>query len=968
MKTASSTHCTRFAILLLASSSSLLAQTQTQPSVTYDPVEDEFVYLWETNRNRTFFPQSSLDLGSWDYFGALHFGPGSHVGRVQNNAAKGFFRLQYSDLPVETEAEAETADFDLDGLGNLKELQESHTDPLVADTDGDSLPDGWEVAHSISPLDDGSIDPQNGPDGVFPDSPSASGPVIFSVTTNANAYGAGVQAHPSATLADKDGDGIANEIDAGPLTRALNWEVSGAPPILAFVPQPGYSETTHGYIVGCNRAGDVIAEKALYSNGSWHVLPTIATGEENILPIKIRVNNRVHDVYLQTQPRASSVSDSGVVVGSASVYFIGIDEEVEPNHWISHQPPPTTLAFRWDTSSSAPTILAHPNGSVLEGGKWDETAQIASDGTIVLRFRADPSSLNDIYRFYRIDPSGPIGSTLAHPIAFPAVVGDQGFQAFNTGSSNALGWLPGDLYPRSFLADATFKTSNPRSSFYQFAEPVYVGVKPGPPGGFAVNFWNKTMIRHEGRWEEAVELGDATLLTKTGVAFKTRTPNASKVWKGGSNWYDLHECVANHDFSSLYVYPLGSTDDGRVLINHFSISAPSGYGYLIPLDIEKVASDQIAANGANSLPSPFFGGNPSKKENGYPNNPLLMATRTGQQAALKVTVPVANPGIYVGARKTGTTSVLGSASCSTSTVDLSFNVPVKSHDLYEVVAGYDSNSNSTLDNSEVQVVFEKTPRKDKEGYASTANLHLIDKLIIVDEAQFSDARNTVIGYHGPGTEYAGDLVEAFARGSSTIPNATTSFQIPIASDQPGLSHPVGGRWNSSNQDTTYLFTFGDGSPASDDFEASEALKQIVHKVIGANKAALISAYTGSPEWPISAAFAFNEEPDLLITEDDPIGINELGNAFGKVPISGHIRISYKKINATTIEVGSVEVIGSFGDIYDFAYGGGERARNASMVQAGHATLPSSAEPNAGKVFFTRLEFNTGFSTRWNGNY
>ena len=59
------------------------------------------------------------------------------------------------------------------------------------------------------------------------------------------------------------------------------------------------------------------------------------------------------------------------------------------------------------------------------------------------------------------------------------------------------------------------------------------------------------------------------------------------------------------------------------------------------------------------------------------------------------------------------------------------------------------------------------------------------------------------------------------------------------------------------------------------------------------------------------------------------------------------------------------MIGSFSDIYDFAYGGGARAREASMNQAGHAGV---ATTNSGKVFFTRVNFDSGWSNNWNGKY
>ena len=146
---------------------------------------------------------------------------------------------------------------------------------------------------------------------------------------------------------------------------------------------------------------------------------------------------------------------------------------------------------------------------------------------------------------------------------------------------------------------------------------------------------------------------------------------------------------------------------------------------------------------------------------------------------------------------------------------------------------------------------------------------------------------------------------------------------------------------------------------------SKALKQIVEKMISTHKASMLAAYTGTPEWPVSPYYQFDESIDLIDTEKEFIGINELGNAFGKVDFKGQVRFSYKKVG-DEIRIGSTEVIGSFSDLYDFAYGGGAgRARQASMVQAGHASL---ANGNNGKVFFTHLNFDSGWSNNWNGDY
>ena len=54
---------------------------------------------------------------------------------------------------------------DSDGLTDAYELLVSHTNPSNADTDGDGIPDGWEVAHGLNPLvNDAGEDPDD--DGV----------------------------------------------------------------------------------------------------------------------------------------------------------------------------------------------------------------------------------------------------------------------------------------------------------------------------------------------------------------------------------------------------------------------------------------------------------------------------------------------------------------------------------------------------------------------------------------------------------------------------------------------------------------------------------------------------------------------------------------------------------------------------------------------------------------------------------
>ena len=95
---------------------------------------------------------------------------------------------------------------DHDGKGlNSHEEQALGTDPWKADTDGDGIPDGWEVLHGLNP--------KNPSDGLLDNEPaSAGGPDGLN---NLNEYRWGTDPR----LSDTDGDGTSdgNEVGTGPV-------------------------------------------------------------------------------------------------------------------------------------------------------------------------------------------------------------------------------------------------------------------------------------------------------------------------------------------------------------------------------------------------------------------------------------------------------------------------------------------------------------------------------------------------------------------------------------------------------------------------------------------------------------------------------------------------------------------------------------------------------------------------------
>ena len=90
------------------------------------------------------------------------------------------------DSTSNPESQQYTQDTDSDGLTDSDEVNTYGTDPLVSDSDGDGMPDGWEVDNSLDPLtDDSSLDLDN--DGL----------------TNFDEYQAGTD--PNASDTDSDG-------------------------------------------------------------------------------------------------------------------------------------------------------------------------------------------------------------------------------------------------------------------------------------------------------------------------------------------------------------------------------------------------------------------------------------------------------------------------------------------------------------------------------------------------------------------------------------------------------------------------------------------------------------------------------------------------------------------------------------------------------------------------------------------
>lgn len=99
-------------------------------------------------------------------------------------------------------------------------------------------------------------------------------------------------------------------------------------------------------------------------------------------------------------------------------------------------------------------------------------------------------------------------------------------------------------------------------------------------------------------------------------------------------------------------------------------------------------------------------------------------------------------------------------------------------------------------------------------------------------------------------------------------------------------------------------------------------------------------------------------------------------ALGKCKFVGSLEVSCKLKAGGGFDVGALNCHGAMVDLYDFAYGARKVTvlgidiadpKEAARTQAGFATLTFSPWSDAGRVFFTKVEFGTGWFN-YTGSY
>ncbi len=143
--------------MALVPKTQVMAQTATDPNEGSILVNDSengiFRFKWWGKPGRTYFIQHSEDLlQPWLWVPIVEPGDGSVKEWAFTSTGDRFFvRLKYSDVAT---TDAELADFDGDGIGNLDELL-AGTDPTKADTDNDGAGDLLELASGSNPVASG---------------------------------------------------------------------------------------------------------------------------------------------------------------------------------------------------------------------------------------------------------------------------------------------------------------------------------------------------------------------------------------------------------------------------------------------------------------------------------------------------------------------------------------------------------------------------------------------------------------------------------------------------------------------------------------------------------------------------------------------------------------------------------------------------------------------------------------------
>lgn len=250
---------------------------------------DKFL-RWYGYDGRSYFLQVSDandPLGKWNWAPIIESGNDEDISyEVDGTAPKSFFRLKYTDQVPGPNETLDTADFDHDGMSNIGEidppaplLASDATDPLDSDTDDDGMTDGYERTHGLDPNDDGSTDPDNGPNGD-PDGDGLTNAQELALTTEPNDPdtdddglndGEEVALTTDPKNPNSDSDSLLDGEDADPKEILVDWQKTSESSYLLIEVDAPLAE---GDPTDLNDKGEVLFKNGIWSAGEWLPLET----------------------------------------------------------------------------------------------------------------------------------------------------------------------------------------------------------------------------------------------------------------------------------------------------------------------------------------------------------------------------------------------------------------------------------------------------------------------------------------------------------------------------------------------------------------------------------------------------------------------------------------------------------------------------------------------------------------------
>lgn len=335
------------------------------------------------------------------------------------------------------------------------------------------------------------------------------------------------------------------------------------------------------------------------------------------------------------------------------------------------------------------------------------------------------------------------------------------------------------------------------------------------------------------------------------------------------------------------------------------------------VELNSVYSDQIPGRECNALPG---------------QNPMYMGTHEDGRGYLQIDATVQpqqinNVGI-VGVRHSS--SILDSAPIQIPRTLLDFD-PAGGRELYEIVAGCDLNSDEILQNSEVSEV-------------------IIEQCMLISQGDYNHSDNILTALTIITIGVGSQLLEAFI--DDTIPPNVINTATSIASTD--LTHPVGASWDPSCLAQTRLYTYVEGTDASDDVEEDPHLIAALQASLGQHKAEVQSYFTQHTTVNDHTFAPWNWQANGLLFNGWALHL-----AFGHVNVVGTVSVTVMR---TSLSVTHISYTGSFDDIYDFDYIGAYPSVHGATMQIGFPTLGVG-----GRVFRNHLEFSRG-TTNFNYNF